>query len=390
MEPYIHKKIQFFIFLVLIIGIIIIFFAYPQLIFEGATKGMDTWIKVVIPALFPFFVAAEIMITMGIVDFVSVLLSPIMEPLFGCSGSSSFVWAMSITSGYPTCAHLVTSLIKQKNINTLEGQKILAFASTSGPLFMLGAVGIGMLDSPGAGRIIAFSHYFSALIIGFLFKYYGKNSCQKKNISNKDIPTLHKAMESMYVARKKNTRNLGQIIRDSIKNSFETLVIVGGFLIIFSALTPLVIKIFPANHDFLNGLISGMLEMTTGCMTISQSSMPLPEKIACISFIIGWSGLSVHCQVISMISETSISISIYVVTKLLHGILSAIIGLTISNILYIDYIQTFNPMPTVKTLSWTSITQYSLKFLSLTLFILLVLGMFVILLHKLHKKYNER
>ena len=384
MESCTHKKIQFTIFLTLIVGIIGLFLAYPQLTFEGATKGMDAWIKIVIPALLPFFVGAEIMITMGVVDFMSVLFSPIMKPLFGCSGSSAFVWLMSMASGYPTCAHLVSSLRQQESIDRLESQKILAFASTSGPLFMLGAVGVGMLDSPGAGRIIAISHYSSAILIGFLFKFYGKNSHSKKIVSNSHIPILQKAMGNIYNTRKKGNRNLGQIIRDSIRHSFEPLVIVGGFLIIFSALTPFILRTFPSNHHCIKGFIAGMLEMTTGCITISQSTIPLTEKIACISFIVGWSGLSVHCQVISMIGETDISVGIYIATKLLHGILSAIIGWTISKIICIDYVETFKPLSFTDTLSWMSVTWYSLRLFSLTVAILLIIGIFIAQLYKRH------
>ena len=47
---------------------------------------------------------------------------------------------------------------------------MLTFCSTSGPLFMLGAVGAGMLSSPAAGAVIALAHYLGALLNGLLYR----------------------------------------------------------------------------------------------------------------------------------------------------------------------------------------------------------------------------
>ncbi len=382
MTYYADKKMSTAVLAVLIVMFITSLIAYPQLTFEGAAMGMEAWLKVVFPALLPFFVGAEIMISIGVVDFMSVLLSPIMEPLFGCPGSSSFVWAMSMASGYPTCAQLTTLLRQQEKINRIEAQRILAFSSTSGPLFMLGAVGIGMLNSPRAGSIIAISHYTSATIIGVIFKYYGGRSKQNKRHKYTDKSMLKRAIHSMYLTRKKDERSFAQILGDSIKSSFETLTMVGGFLIVFSALIHIILKPSPSNQSFVKGVIGGMIEMTTGCISISQSSAPFAEKIAAISFVIGWSGLSVHCQVASMISKTDISIITYIVTKLLHGILSSIIGWSIAKVLYVGDIQIFNPSSITNIISFNFIIQYSIKLFYLAILLVSATGIFVAIFKK--------
>ena len=85
-----------------------------------------------------------------------------------------------------------------------------------------------------------------------------------------------------------------------------------------------------------------------------------------------------------MIGETDISVGIYIATKLLHGILSAIIGWTISKIICIDYVETFKPLSFTDTLSWMSVTWYSLRLFSLTVAILLIIGIFIAQLYKRH------
>lgn len=371
------------IMIVALMGMLIM---YPHITFEGAAKGMESWLQIVFPSLLPFFIGAEIMIAIGVVDFMSVLLGPIMGPLFGCSGSSSFVWAMSATSGYPTSARLVSSLMRQNKIDRVEGQKILSFASTSGPLFMLGAVGIGMLNSPKVGRIIAISHYASAFIIGLFFKYYSGYSKHHKKNRSQNTRILQKALDHMSSARENDNRSFGQILSYSIKSSFETLTMVGGFLILFSALIHLLLNSKIMNtfsrESLVAGIVSGMLEMTTGCLIISQSSASIAIKIAGICFVIGWSGLSIHCQVISLISKTNISVGLYMITKLLHGIISAIVGWLITTLVYVGDITAFNPLPQKEVISLKFAARYSFKLLLLTILTLTSMGLLIGLFYR--------
>src|SRR5690554_4825106 len=118
---------------------------YPLESYQSALSGLNIFLQSVFPALLPFFIASEMMTGLGVVDFLSILLAPVMEPLFRCPGSSSFIWVMSMTSGYPAAARLTAMFIKQKRINPSQAQRILTFSSTSGPLFMVGAVAIGMM-----------------------------------------------------------------------------------------------------------------------------------------------------------------------------------------------------------------------------------------------------
>ena len=98
---YITKRIYAAGLCILCIIVSSFILASPQESFYAAISGLETWLRVVLPALFPFFAAAEVLIGIGVVDFIAVLLQPVMRPVFRCPGESSFIWAMSATSGYP-------------------------------------------------------------------------------------------------------------------------------------------------------------------------------------------------------------------------------------------------------------------------------------------------
>jgi nucleoside recognition membrane protein YjiH len=87
---------------------------------------------------------------------------------------------MSITSGYPTGARLTALFRKQKRITAEEAQRVLSFCSTSGPLFMMGAVAIGMMGSPEGGTIILASHYIAAILIGLAFRFYHSRDAKRE------------------------------------------------------------------------------------------------------------------------------------------------------------------------------------------------------------------
>ena len=74
--------------------------------------GLNIWWEVVFPSLLPFFIIAELLISIGVVKFIGVILEPLMRPLFRAPGIGGFVWAMGMASGFPAGAKLSARLRK--------------------------------------------------------------------------------------------------------------------------------------------------------------------------------------------------------------------------------------------------------------------------------------
>jgi hypothetical protein len=99
-------------------------------------------------------------------------------------------------------------------------------------------------------------------------------------------------------------------------------------------------------------VLSGMLEITIGSRLISMvEALPLIYVIASASLIIGWSGFSIHAQAISFISRTDLNPAVYMIFKLVHGILSCLASLLLGRTLLsgasLDVIFTEPGMPPV-------------------------------------------
>jgi acetate kinase len=136
--------------------------------------------------------------------------------------------------------------------------------------------------------------------------------------------------------------SIGIILGNAVKNSLNTILMVGGFITLFAVvihmlkllkiidlITSIIVALFPLkiSPTIIHSLIAGLFEITTGTKFVADSmGVDLSTKIAIISFIIGWSGFSVHAQVASILEDTDIKPRIYVISKILHGLSASLIS----------------------------------------------------------------
>ncbi|WP_242976082.1 sporulation integral membrane protein YlbJ [Desulfosporosinus sp. FKB] len=306
-------------------------FIYPQEVLNSAAASLTLWWRFVLPALLPFFILSELLMSSGFVHFLGVFLESFMRPVFRLPGQAAFVVAMGYTSGFPMGAVLTARLRKAGEISRIEGERLLAFTNNPSPGFMFGAVASGMLGQPTLGIVLAGSVYLANLLVGFLFRFYRKTASPAQPLK---FPSFRRAWQELKTAQLQDKRTIGQILSDSIKQSFTTVLMVGGFMAFFSVILRLLniwhITFFLASmsHYFLRvipisihqAFYNGLLEMTIGCQQGIQAVPILRQQIALLTFLMGWSGLSVFAQVIGFISGTDLRITPFIAARILHGI----------------------------------------------------------------------
>lgn len=343
MTERISKKIINFKALIAVVFTIALI-VYSEAGFSAAVEGLDTWWRIVFPALLPFFIIAEMLMGLGVVHFLGVLLEPLMKPLFKVPGVGAFALAMGLASGYPIGAKITAQLRAEELCTQAEGERLVSFTNTADPLFMIGAVAVGMFSRPELGVILAVAHYLSCLLVGFMMRFYNpqsnnQNTLQEEKDLDKNI--LSRAFAKLYDAQRKDGRSFGKLLGDSIKEAVNTLLLIGGFIIFFSVLTEILTNI--GFTQFLSELLSlilqplgikstmvlplvgGLFEITNGSNLASQAAAPLAQQLIITSGIIAWSGLSVHAQVMTMINETDLRIKPYLWARIVHGLAASLI-----------------------------------------------------------------
>ncbi|NLJ60276.1 MAG: sporulation integral membrane protein YlbJ [Firmicutes bacterium] len=326
--------------------ITIIILIYPSVAFQASIEGLRVWWEIVFPALLPFFVAAEVLMALGVVHFLGILLEPLMRPVFDVPGVGAFALAMGITGGYPIGAKITANLRKRNLCNQIEAERLASFTNTADPLFMSGAVAVGMFHAPVLAGIICGVHYISALILGCVLRLHGGS--QKRPVLEGSMTKgniFKRAFDELYKARRADGRPIGQVFGDSVRDSVGSMLLVGGFIIMFSVIIKvlsvsgalrliewplaLITRSFGIKDTLISPMIGGLFEITLGTELASKAGAPLVERLMVTNAVIAWSGLSVFGQVSAMVSGTDIRMTPYLISRLIHALIAALITIAV-------------------------------------------------------------
>jgi len=319
-------------------AVVVAMVASPEIAFNAAVQGLELWWNVVFPALLPFFIGSEILMGLGVVHFMGVLLEPLMRPLFCLPGCGSFVVAMGLASGYPIGAVLTSRLRKRNMCSRVEGERLMSFANTADPLFMSGAVAVGMFGNAALAPIIMGAHYLASISTGLILRFYGRSEDEVAALPRPDSP-LAAALRALVEAREADGRALGKLLGDAARNSVNTLLMIGGFIILFSVIIRIlaaagILRLLAAaalgvlgplglTPSLAEPLVGGVLEITIGSRMAAEAAAPIEGSLVVVSALIAWSGLSVHAQVAAIIQDTDLTMFPYSVSRILHSAFAA-------------------------------------------------------------------
>jgi len=332
---------------------------FPQESLDASIRGLNMWWEIVFPSLLPFFIVSELLIGFGVVKFIGVLLEPLMRPVFRVPGVGGFVWAMSMASGTPSGAKLTARLRQEDQITKIEAERLVSFTNSSNPIFIFGAVAVGFFHNAQLGILLAIAHYLGIISVGLVMRFYGSTEETKIN-DKKKKPSIRDALSALHKTRIKDERPIGQLLGDAVLSSINTLLMIGGFIIIFSVINKLLyllgITAFLAGFiQYLLGVIgldealsmafiSGLFEITMGSQMASQvQETNLLHQAIIVSFFLGFSGFSIQAQVASLLAPTDVRFKPFFISRILHGIFASMYALLLWKPFYLPFIQTDEP-----------------------------------------------
>ena len=238
---------------------------------------------------------------------------------------------MGIISGYPVGAKIAANFRRDNICSKEECERLLSFTNNSGPLFIIGTVGIIMFGNTTIGILLFITHLLASITVGIIFRFWKSNT----KTHNTVLHTNKKNFKDI------NLYNLGEVISESISSSISTILIIGGFIIVFSTVISIfnasgitkfavltlspIFKVLNIDVSFINGLFTGFFEITNGISIISNIHVKnISINIILVAFLLGFGGISVMLQVLSIISKTDLSPKAYIIGKLLHGIIASL------------------------------------------------------------------
>ncbi|MBP2002040.1 sporulation integral membrane protein YlbJ [Paenibacillus shirakamiensis] len=330
--------------LILLTILFILMLSYPHTAWQAGERGLAIWWDVLFPSLFPFFILSELMLGFGIVHFAGMLMDPLMKPLFRIPGSGGFVAAMSFASGYPVSAKLTAKLREQQLLTREEGERLVAFTTTSDPIFLIGAVAVGFFHNAELAGTLALAHYGSAILVGLLMRFHAKNAAPSPQTSYKRSGfSMRKAIHAMHQARILDGRSLGEMLKQAVTSALSLMTVVGGLVVVFCVLLE-VLRVSGMMTILYQGIgqallamglpsqlaepfVGGTFEVTLGAQAAATvpAGIPLVYKVAAAAFVLSWAGLSVHAQILSILNATDLRYLPFVIARLIHGIFAFVI-----------------------------------------------------------------
>lgn len=157
------------------------------------------------------------------------------------------------------------------------------------------------------------------------------------------MQTSKKSSTGIPISKNSQTctlKDLGEVLSNAILESSTTIIMIGGFVVIFSVVISIlnnskilevisyilypILKLLNIPLSFAKPIMSGIIELTNGVSLITSiATKNISINIVLCAFLLGFGGISVLLQVLSIISKTDLSIKKYIIGKLLQGIIAA-------------------------------------------------------------------
>lgn len=268
---------------------------------EGAISGLLLCGRVIIPSLFPFTFCVLFIMKSGILEKIG-FLKPVTEKIFGLSPFLFSLVIMSFLGGYPVGAKLLNTCVAEKRLEPHTAGMMLNFCINAGPGFVIAAVGSGILGSQILGVILLLSHISASFVLWIILSFLIKDI---KNESFKN-PRLNPAENFVL----------------SVSESASSVMSICSFVILFSAVNSY-IEFFSQKYTNLK-FLTFLTEVT--------NAVTKTNNIYIISFLLGFGGLCVWCQIIALGSDLKIRLMNFVLFRILHGVLSCLFTYFILNI----------------------------------------------------------
>lgn len=259
----------------------------PKSVFNGASKGLLLWFQIVLPTLFPFLVLTNFLLVTGNISYISSAVGGVISRLFKVSSNGSFAVLVGFLCGYPMGAKTAADLTVSGMITPEEGRYLLSFCNNTSPVFILNylvwkTLGQNALLIPSLLILLV-----SPMLVSLISrrKYLCGNHC----------------FYNVSCSREKKTALSMLLVDQCIMDSFETLVKVGGYIILFSVLLTMCLELPIASVIFTEML--SLLEVTTGISILGKLSLPFIVQYPLLLGLTAFGGFCAIAQTQCMVQK---------------------------------------------------------------------------------------
>lgn len=325
-------------------GVFICLLFNTDIAIGSVRHGLDVCAKTVIPSLFPFMVLSGLLVELGTSDILAPIFAAPMKALFGISGAGAAAPIMGALCGFPVGSLAALKLYEKGKIGKEEFERLLVISNNPSSAFLISAVGTSLWSCPRFGVVLYAAQILSALTVGVIFRFLFP-----------PIKVISEKNERVKIKQISFRKSLTQAVSDAA----GSMIIVCAFVLFFAAVCGAMIGIIErfAPSRTIKSLIYGFFEMS-GAVCEAAKVTPVKTGLILTAVICGWSGLSVHFQVMSLCHDRNVNFLPYICGKGLQSVISALLIILYIRFFDSSVIQMCVPAVAFKTES--KISTYSL------------------------------
>lgn len=269
-------------------------------------QGLLLCVNTMIPSLFPFMVISELIVRTDTGRVVARAFSWLLRPLLGLSEGGVCAVVMGVLCGFPVGAKTAADHYRAGGMSVREFQHVLCFCHWPSMAFLTSVVGVSVFGQSRVGWVLLVLGLVSSLIVGVLFRF-----ALPRRVQTEVLP-----MRSMVRTR------AASLLPDAVSAAAGSMLGVCATVVLFSALVG-VIDEYAAAWSLDGGgrtALLGFLELSTGVRACACVETAERAFLLCAAML-GWGGLSVHCQVLAVCDGCPVSLGAFWLSRALNAAL---------------------------------------------------------------------
>lgn len=280
---------------------------FPREVFEGASNGLLLWFQIILPTLFPFLLFSNLLFVTGSLNLISNVLGKPCSRMFHVSEISSFAIVAGFLCGYPMGAKVSADLVNNGYITKNEGEYLLSFCNNISPVFIINFITMKILDRQDLIFPSLVISILAPIVISLFTRKIYRFEYQKRKVDMSvkqwDFKDIDKA----------------------ILESFEILVKVGGYIILFSVFLVLLQKVHISWKMY--PFLLSTLEMTNGLMLLGKMNFSFAIKYPILLGLAVFGGWCLTAQTKCVVQNAGLRIRFYIIEKLAAALTASLLGL---------------------------------------------------------------
>ena len=271
-------------------------------------KGLSLCARTVIPALFPFMILSDLLLSFSWLDRpLSILCTPL-KKLLSLPAAGCRALVLGLLCGFPVGARCALTSLEKGELTKSQCVRVLALSSPPSSAFVIGVVGSALWGSQSFGVALYLSVILAALLAGIL------------TVRRKE------AMEAAVITALPTRHAGGNRLTRAVRRSTESMLLICAYVVFFTALTGTVGCMLSSlgASDVTSAILTAFFEMSSGVSALSSLSARYPAALLTAATL-AWSGLSVHCQMMALCAPYALPLRSYFLSKLLQAVLCVLL-----------------------------------------------------------------